>query len=416
MTTADDIAPRFDANLLDRAVHRHHPWSIDGVRERLFTTVFKKMVYAQIWEDPVVDMAALDIRADSRIVTIASGGCNVMSYLTAEPAHIFAVDLNATHIALLKLKLVAARHLPDQTEFDRFFRQANDSSNTVAYERLLRPHLDQETRRYWEGRDQLGRRRITRFSRGFYRYGLLGRFIGMAHGLARMQGRNPRKLLAARTLDEQRKIFETEFSPLFKRPFLTRLVDSPLSLFGLGIPPIQYQELCAGHDRPSTVVHERLRRLACDFEIATNYFAWQAFNRGYAAHDTGPVPPYLEPTSFDRVRDGTANVSAHQINFIEFLMRQPADSLDRYVLLDAQDWMSNADLGLLWREITRTARPGGRVIFRTAAHDTPLPGRVPEATLAQWDYQADTSSALHAKDRSAIYGGFHLYTLKACIA
>lgn len=339
-----------------------------------------------------------------------------MSYLTRQPAHIFAVDLNATHIALLNLKLTAARHLPDQAAFACFFRQADDDANTTAYEMLLSPHLDRATRCYWEGRDQFGRRRITRFSRGFYRYGLLGRFIGIAHGLAWLQGRNPRKLLAARSLAEQRAIFEAEFSPLFDRPLLKRLIDSPLSLFGLGIPPAQYQELCAGHDRPSTVVHERLRRLACDFEVGSNYFAWQAFNRGYAAHDTAPVPPYLEAASFPRIREGAKNVSAHQINFIEFLIRQPAASLDRYVLLDAQDWMSDADLGLLWREITRTARPRARVIFRTAARDTPLPGRVPTETLARWDYQADTSSALHATDRSAIYGGFHLYTLKTAIA
>ena len=39
----------------------------------------------------------------------------------------------------------------------------------------------------------------------------------------------------------------------------------------------------------------------------------------------------------------------------------PAASFDRYVLLDAQDWMGDADLTKLWSEITRTARPGARV-------------------------------------------------------
>jgi S-adenosylmethionine-diacylglycerol 3-amino-3-carboxypropyl transferase len=113
------------------------------------------------------------------------------------------------------------------------------------------------------------------------------------------------------------------------------------------------------------------------------------------------------------VRNGAERVSARQINFIEFLVQQPPTSLDRYVLLDAQDWMTDKDLSSLWHEITRTARPGARVIFRTAAEESPLPGRVPDTTLAHWDYAAERSKALHAKDRSAIYGGFHLYTLKA---
>jgi S-adenosylmethionine-diacylglycerol 3-amino-3-carboxypropyl transferase len=91
------------------------------------------------------------------------------------------------------------------------------------------------------------------------------------------------------------------------------------------------------------------------------------------------------------------------------LSNEPAESLDRYVLLDAQDWMDDAALNGLWREITRTARPGARVIFRTAGEESILPGRVPNAVLEQWNYEVARSAEIHAKDRSAIYGGFHLY-------
>lgn len=87
--------------------------------------------------------------------------------------------------------------------------------------------------------------------------------------------------------------------------------------------------------------------------------------------------------------------------------------MDRYVLLDAQDWMRDDSLIGLWSEITRTARPGARVIFRTAGEETILPGRLPDEILSRWDYAAELSHALTQKDRSAIYGGFHLYVLKA---
>ena len=90
-------------------------------------------------------------------------------------------------------------------------------------------------------------------------------------------------------------------------------------------------------------------------------------------------------------------------------MGLPARRMDRYVLLDAQDWMSDGDLNALWREITRTARPGARVIFRTAGRETILPGRVRDGLLSQWIYRREKSLELGNKDRSAIYGGFHLY-------
>jgi S-adenosylmethionine-diacylglycerol 3-amino-3-carboxypropyl transferase len=82
------------------------------------------------------------------------------------------------------------------------------------------------------------------------------------------------------------------------------------------------------------------------------------------------------------------------------------------VLLDAQDWMNDAQLNELWQEITRAAAPGARVIFRTAAVPTLLPGRVADEVLSLWEYRDVESLALHARDRSAIYGGFHLYVLK----
>ena len=413
MTMSAGLLTRPGADLLKDAVHRNRPLSLEGVLERLFTLAFSRLVYAQIWEDPVVDMEALEIGPGTRLVTIASGGCNVLSYLTADPARIFAVDLNAAHIALNRLKICAVRKLPNHAAFDRFFGAADDPHNVKAYDRYLRPHLDAATRRYWDGRNIIGRRRVAAFGRGFYRHGLLGRCIGFAHLIARLHGRDPRAMLAARSRDGQREAFERVLAPLFERGLVRFILDHRISLYGLGIPPAQYEALHEDRSRMSEVVRSRLERLACDFDIADNYFAWQAFNRGYAADGAGPLPPYLQSGNFESIRIRAGRVELQQASFTDFLERQPAASLDRYVLLDAQDWMSPEALAGLWRQITRTARPGARVIFRTAAPATLLPGRVPEALLARWRYEEAHSLELGRRDRSAIYGGFHLYVLKS---
>ena len=101
-----------------------------------------------------------------------------------------------------------------------------------------------------------------------------------------------------------------------------------------------------------------------------------------------------------------------QRSFTDILRDSPPASFDRYALLDAQDWMNNAELTALWTEITRTARPGARVIFRTAAAERLLPGRVPDDELDAWRYDEELSRELSGQDRSSIYGAFHLYTLK----
>lgn len=395
------------------AVHRHEHLSKEGLLERAFTFAFRGLVYAQIWEDPEIDMEALAITPDCHVVTIASGGCNALSYLTADPARITAVDLNTAHIALGKLKIAAARHLPDHAAFHRFFGQADQAANIDAYRTHVRPHLDDTTRAYWEGRDLAGRRRIRGFAGGFYRRGLLGGFIGAAHLLARLHGIDPRELLAAKSIEEQRAIFEARLAPMFERKFVRWLIDQPASLFGLGIPPAQYEALAADDAAGiSAVLRRRLEKLACDFALSDNYFAWQAFGRGYGAAPDAPLPPYLRAANYDAVRKRAGRLDVRHQNMADYLESMPDASLDRYLLLDAQDWMTDAQLTRLWRAITRTAKPGARVLFRTAAAPTLLPGRVPDAILERWDYAADESLDFTARDRSAIYGGVHLYRLK----
>ena len=399
--------------MIGAAVHRSKPLSAEGLRERLFTLAFSNLVYAQIWEDPAVDLEALALDGNCRVVTIASGGCNVLSYLPAGLAHIAAVDINAAHVALNRLKLAAALHLPDYETFYRFFGAANTPANIAAFKHYILPHLDRQTASYWLGRYGLRRRRrIRRFTSNFYRAGLLGTFIGASHLVARLNGVNPRVMLKARTLEEQRRIFDEDFAPLFKRRMLRWLINRPATLYGLGIPPAQYKAL-AGDDEGgmAAVLRKRLERLACGFPLSDNYFAWQAFGRRYAPAG-GPLPPYLDPLNFALVRENASRVSVHHASLTAYLASCPGGSLDRYVLLDAQDWMSDAKLSQLWSEITRTAKAGARVIFRTAAEPTILPGRIPQSILDRWRYAADVSRELTQKDRSAIYGGFHLYMFK----
>ena len=197
MMIGSERAERAAAGLLSNAVHRNRAISREGMLERLFTLAFSELVYPQIWEDPRVDMEALAIEPTSRIVTIASGGCNVLSYLVADPEKVIAVDLNHAHIALNRMKLAAARHLPDANAFRRFFVNAADLGNVELYAQHIAPNLDATSRAYWEGRDKIGRKRISSFRRGFYRTGLLGTCITIAHAVARFYRRDPRLMFCS---------------------------------------------------------------------------------------------------------------------------------------------------------------------------------------------------------------------------
>lgn len=383
----------------------------DKLLDKAFALAFKGLVYAQIWEDPVVDIEGLAIEPDSRVMCIASGSCNALSYLTADPAKITAVDLNRAHIALGQLKITAIRHLPNYERFHRFFGHADHAENKAVYKEMIAKHLDAESRKYWETRDIRGRKRISYFTKGLYRKGLLGNFIGLAHLFAKLYKIDLHRLLEAETLEEQREAFENELAPVFDKRFVRWLTDQPASLFGLGIPPAQFDHL-AGDERMAEVLRRRLEKLACDFEVKDNYFAWQAFGRGYDRAETAAMPPYLKRANWEAMRERIDRLDLRRANMVDWIDGQPQASLDRYVLLDAQDWMNDAQLDGLWARITRAARPGARVLFRTAAEPSLLPGRLDDTILSKWRHLGEQSADLTKRDRSSIYGGVHVYELR----
>lgn len=398
--------------LLSKAVHRYSAFSRDGLQERLFTALFSGLVYSQIWEDPEVDMEGLALKPDSRMITISSGGCNALSYLTANPAQVIAVDLNRHHVHLVRLKRAGLTAMPNYQTYYRFFGVANDRDNPEIYRRHLRDHLPEETRDYWDGRDTLMRRRISIFRRNIYRQGLLGRFIWMSHLGARLLGAKLEPLLEMRDMAEQRAYFENELAPLFDHWLVQRVTSMKASLFGLGIPPAQYDSLAeAGGGDMAVVLKRRLEKLICDFPISENYFAHQAFGRQYAPGDGGPLPPYLQSRHFADLGERAERLEVTNRSVTDRLRDEGPGSMDAFVLLDAQDWMTDEQLNDLWSEITRTARPGARALFRTADEVSLLPGRLDPAILDRWTYHSERSADLTARDRSAIYGGVHLYTL-----
>jgi len=394
---------------LSAAVNQNSALSTEGFLERVFSRLFHGLVYAQIWEDPVVDMEALALGPDDNVVCIASGSCNLLSYLIASPATITAVDLSPVHVKLGKLKLAAVQNVPDHATLYDMLGRANLKQNIASFDRYVAPYLDEDTLAYWNGRTVSGRRKSI-LAKGLFRYGLLGRFLSAIHLLAKIARVDFAPLLNAKTLEQQNAFFDGQIAPLYELRIVKFLAQRRASLFGLGIPPAQYDKLAADADGDIiSVLKERTRKLFCDFPIQDNYFAWQAANRGYAPYAGASVPPFLEEAHFGTVKANAARVRILNASLTDVLAGQPNRSKQAFVLLDAQDWMNDDQLNALWAEITRTAAPGARMIFRTGGRDDILPGRVLPVVLDRWSYQKEASDTGFNKDRSAIYGGFHLY-------
>ena len=395
--------------LVNQAVYGHQTKDKASVLDRIFARVFSGLVYTQIWEDPIIDLEAMEVESHHKIVTISSAGCNAMSYLVDNPQSIDVVDLNGAHLSLLELKIAAFQSSNNYEQVERFFANAAHSDNIDFYDRVLRWQMSTTARVYWNSK-AAGKRRIEMFANGFYRYGLLGQFIRFMKVFAKMHGVDLSEWSRCQSHQEQIEWFDGAAPKLFNGRLIKMICRSPLVLYHLGIPPRQFNELCEG--RPKDMVHvlrERARALLSIGTVEDNYFAWQATTGGYRSG--GPYPPYLRSANYPSVRQRLDRIALYQKGIRQHLQSLPDRSVDRVVLLDAQDWMDHAEIERLWTEITRTARPGARVIFRTAGLTWRASTALPDAIAEQWETNESTNVAYTARDMSGIYGRFHLYRL-----
>jgi S-adenosylmethionine-diacylglycerol 3-amino-3-carboxypropyl transferase len=397
-----------NTHLIADAVRNSRDHSESTVWDKLFAVWFRRLVYTQIWEDPEADLAALQLPVGSSIVTISSGGCNALSYLTAQPAQVYAIDLNEAHLALLKLKIAGLRAFPDYSDFWRFFGEGTAASNAGRYRDRLRPLLDDSARKFWDERDFRGRPRYGYFTDGFYRHGALGHFIGFAHRLARLANIDLDALLNEKRDSTERVEALDRVHRLFHSRLARLITRTPALLFSLGIPP--QQRTLLGADAPlNEVLYERLLRLIDVHPNETNYFAWQALQRRYPGPGDKCLPLYLQNSQFERMRAGAGLIIPVHANLRVFLESLPAREIDAVVLLDSQDWMAPDEIRALWNAIDRAGKDSVRVIFRTAGAESPLEG-APLAPLQEtWRRDAERSAIGFERDRSGIYGGFHCY-------
>jgi len=405
---------------LHSAVRNEKLSSKQGLLQKLFAVWFDAFVYNQIWEDPRVDIEALEIDGDSRILTISSGGCNALNYIIEGPRSVTAVDLNKHHIYLLNLKLAALKHLPDHDKFFAFFGDGKGENTGSDYLRYIRPHLDRDTRNFWEsntlGGSVLYGDRIAFFANaGLYDHSRNGYFLRFFHAMARAFGCRPEEILKARSLEEQTALYTKHIDPFFDTALIKTLGKLPVTMFGLGIPPQQYDELKKDLGEGRTVIdtyRERTRRLACDYPIDENYFAWQAFARRYDTENRVAVPEYLKETNYDALKANAGRLDTKVGSATDVIRNGDTDKFNRFVFLDAQDWMNTDQMTELWSAITEKAEPGSRMIFRTAGAASPLEENLPADLLSKFHYEREISDRLFKQDRASIYGGFHLYVLR----
>lgn len=364
----------------------------------------RRLIYNQCWEDPAVDRQALELGPSDRVLVITSAGCNALDYALTG-AQVVAVDANRQQNLLLELKCAAIQSLDHEGAFELF--GAGRSPRAQELYQAAREWLGPEARHFWDKRWRV----FTGGARGgsFYYSGTAGFCaLGLRSGLEAL-GLGPalKRLLEAPDLESQRRLYEDELHQRLRRSRLFSLLGRSSVMALLGVPPAQ-RGLVARHagglEGYLCACLERVMSVAL---LRENYF-WRVYLTG--SYTEASCPRYLEPMGFAGLKagllDGVSSATATVSGFLE----RSARTFTAFVLLDHMDWMAH-DPALLaeeWRQIFAHAAPGARAIFRSAGPDAGfLPGAVRERLV----FDSERASRLHAQDRVATYGSFHVARL-----
>jgi S-adenosylmethionine-diacylglycerol 3-amino-3-carboxypropyl transferase len=392
-------------------------------RQRLSARFFqvlhrRNLIYNTCWEDPALDRAALQLGPDDRLLVITSAGCNALDYLLAGAGAVVAVDINPIQNALLELKRAAIRALDHESFFALFGRGRAPHARQL-YADALRRHLSPRATRYWDRHIHFFLGRGWRGS--FYYRGTSGLLAKLALVNAQVLHRlrdGIDALLEARTLDEQRAVYESRIRPRLWTRWLRWWLSRSLTLALAGVPWPQREQITTQY--PGGVaqfVQDRLEAMLTRLPFAENYF-WRVYIQGFYTPDC--CPEYLRRSNFERLRTLLPRLRIHSCSVTDYL-RAAEPGISKFVLLDHMDWMSWYDpAGLVaeWNAILERARPGARVIFRSAGLKVDyldhlrVRWRQGEQELgALLRYHPELAAELHERDRVTTYGSFYIADL-----
>ena len=349
-----------------------------------------ELVFAQVREDPLIEMQALAPALNGTIVIVSSAGCTALSLLAAGAHRVVAVDLSRPQNHLVELKCAAVRALDVDVAIAFLGGQPMPALRRRRLYRVLAPVLTDSARAYWDTHESM-------IERGVLHAGRSERFIELVAAVVRRlvaRRYGVPRLLVAESLDEQRNIFDRDWRGWRWRALFALLLNR--WTFSRAYHPAFFEHV----DNPSFARHFRLlaERALTEIPARDNYFLHHMLTGIYPVGEPNGLPPYLTPRGVARARDADRTMSLVDGSLTEYLRSCPPRSVRGFALSNVAEWLDERGMDGLFDEIARTAAPGARVVFRNFVGWTEIPERLKRVIVECHGY----GERLIARDRSVV--------------
>ena len=325
------------------------------------------LAFAQVHEDPLLEIAALRVQPTDHVVVVASGGCTALSLLAAGAGEVTAVDLNSTQNHLVELKRAAVLLLDPEERLACLGATRATARTRSAWYARVRPLLTPAAQEWWDAHRQLLASGALNGGRAEQMMARLVEVLQLAvHSRARIA-----RLLACRTLDDQRALYHAEWNSWRWRALFRLLVGRPAMHSGYDAG---FAEHAAGQPFAEQF-RERMAYTLCELPVANNYFLHHLLTGAYPADQADGVPPYLSAAGAMRIAAAPQALTLVDGTFTEQLRRCRAGSVNGFVLSNICEWLSEIEIDALFAEVARAAAPGARLCFRNFVGWTEVPAR-----------------------------------------
>jgi S-adenosylmethionine-diacylglycerol 3-amino-3-carboxypropyl transferase len=354
------------------------------------SAVDDRLYFAQVREDPRLEIEALAPGPNDSIVVVGSGGCTALSLLAAGAGHVTAVDLNRAQNHLIELKLAAIAIL-SREESLAFLgaRDCGPRDRVDAYAELRR-RLTWHARTYWDAH-------LPAIVAGVLGAGVTERFIRnvvlalrlFVHPRSRIE-----RLLACDSIDTQRRLFEGEWNSARWRGFFRLLLNR--TVFRRTYDPAFFAHL----ERPSFAEHFRRRadHAITQLPVQDNYFLHHMLTGRYPVEALDGVPPYASEAGYSAIGRAPERLTLVDGTMSEHLRSLPDSSVSGFALSNICEWLAPNDIDALFTEIVRTAAPNAVLCFRNFVGWTEVPSRFREAVVED----RTRGEEMIERDRSAV--------------
>ena len=336
-----------------------------------------RLFFAQVREDPRLEIDALAPLDDAKIVVVSSGGCTALSLLAAGAARVTAVDLNASQNHLVELKVAALRRLT-MPEIMSFFGVARGTpERRVRTYETIRPLLSERAVDFWDAHQSM-------LGRGALACGVSEQFISVVVKVVKLFIHGRRKierLLSLESLEQQREFFDREWNTRRWRLLFPALLNR--WTFNRTYDPAFFREV----ENPSFAAHFQrlLEHALCDVPVRSNYFLHQMLLGTYPNRVPDGVPPYLERTQREILRTRLDCLELVDGGYSEYLATQESSSIDAMALSNICEWLDQAGIDRLFDQVVRVSKPGARMCFRNFVGHTEIPERFRNAIVEDPD-------------------------------